>query len=231
MATTQLPAPAAAASGAARRAAAGPRFGTPASLACAVVAGPLWVAVSAAQAAAREGFEPTRHPLSALATGSLGWVQIANFVVAGVLIAAGATGLRRALAGAVGGVWVPRLARTAGFGMIAAGLLTMDPADGFPVGTRDGPPETLSWHAIGHMAAGSVTFAALIAAGFVLGRHYARQGRRGLAAASRTAATALLVGNAWAMSGASGGALVLAVGASSMLIWLAAAAARLRRTA
>ena len=35
----------------------------------AVVAGPLWVTVSVAQAATRDGFDITRHPLSLLSTG------------------------------------------------------------------------------------------------------------------------------------------------------------------
>ena len=55
-------------------------------LTCAAVAAPLWAAVSLAQAATRAGFDLTRHPLSALSNGSLGWLQIANFVVAGVQI-------------------------------------------------------------------------------------------------------------------------------------------------
>src|SRR4029450_10187220 len=78
---------------------------------CRPGAGPVWGAVSLAQAATREGFDLTRHPLSALANGSLGWLQIANFLVAGVLTIAGATGLRRALHGGRGGTWVPRLVR------------------------------------------------------------------------------------------------------------------------
>src|SRR3954454_19691866 len=55
-------------------------------LTCGAVAGPLWAVVSLAQAATREGFDISRHPLSALSNGALGWLQIANFVVAGVLM-------------------------------------------------------------------------------------------------------------------------------------------------
>jgi hypothetical protein len=52
-------------------------------LTCAVAAAPLWAVVSLAQAATREGFDLTHHPLSALSNGSLGWLQISNFLVAG----------------------------------------------------------------------------------------------------------------------------------------------------
>lgn len=197
-------------------------------LTCSVVAGPLWVVVSLAQAAAREGFDLTRHPLSALSNGSLGWLQITNFLVAGVLVIIGAAGLRRAMRGTVGGTWVPRLVRVNGIGMIAAGVFVMDPADGFPTGTPNGMPEALTWHSYGHMVAGSVAFVALIAACYVLGRHFSRAGNRGLAIASRVAGTALLIGNGWAMSGGQGGSLTLAVGAITAMLWISAVAARFR---
>jgi hypothetical membrane protein len=197
----------------------------------AVVAGPLWASVSLTQAAIRDGYDITRHPLSVLSTGSLGWLQITNFVVSGVLMVAGAAGLRRALHGTPGGVWAPRLIRLAGFGLIAAGLLVMDPADGFPAGTPDGMPATMSWHSIGHMAAGTVTFTSLIAACYVLGRHFARTGRRGTAVTAVLSGTALLVGNGWAGSGGAAGSLVLAIGAIAALLFVSAAAADAARSA
>ncbi|WP_082801720.1 DUF998 domain-containing protein [Herbidospora cretacea] len=184
-------------------------------LLCAAVAGPLWSAVSLAQAATREGFDLTRHPLSLLSTGSPGWVQIANFVVAGLLMLAGAAGFRRVTDGA----WLPRLVGVSGLGMIAAGVLVMEPGDGFPAGTPAGPG-TLGVSGIGHMAAGSITFAALIAACYVLGRRFSRAGDRGSALASRVAGTALLAGNLWAMSGGKAGSLTLAVGAISAMLWI-----------
>src|SRR3954447_11634234 len=68
-------------------------------LGCAAVAAPLWATVSLLQAATREGFDLTRHPLSALSNGSLGWLQITNFLVAGLLTIIGAAGLRRVMRG------------------------------------------------------------------------------------------------------------------------------------
>jgi hypothetical protein len=55
-----------------------------------------------------------------------------------------------------------RLVRIGGV-TVAAGVFVMDPADGFPAGTR---PACCGahWLATGHMAAGTVSFAALIAA-------------------------------------------------------------------
>jgi hypothetical protein len=198
-------------------------------LTCAAVAAPLWAVVSLAQAATREGFDLTRHPLSMLSNGSLGWLQITNFLVAGVLTVAGAAGLRRVLRGTPGGTWGPSLVRVSGIGMIAAGVFVMDPADGFPAGTPRGMTEPLSWHSYGHMAAGSVAFTALIAACYVLGRHFSRAGNRGHAVASRVAGTALLIGEGWAMGGGRAGSLTLAVGTITAMLWISAVAVRCRR--
>jgi len=199
---------------------------TRALLAAGAVAGPLWAAVSLAQAATRDGFDLTRHPLSVLSTGSPGWLQITNFVVAGVLLLAGAAGLRRVLTS----VWAPRLIAVSGVGMIAAGVLVMDPIPGFPAGTPDVVP-AMSWHAIGHMVAGSVTFFALIAACYVLVRFYRSAGRPGLAAAAAVSGTALLAGDLWAMTGGAAGSLTIAVGAIAALLFVSATAARLRASA
>ncbi|GGY09360.1 DUF998 domain-containing protein [Streptomyces tanashiensis] len=198
-------------------------------LTVAVVAQPLWAAVALAQAATREGYDITRHPLSALSNGSLGWIQITDFVLAGLLTVVGSVGLRRALRGTPGGTWAPRLVRISGIGMIAAGAFVMDPVDGFPVGTPDGTPAVLSWQSYAHFAAGSVTFTALIAACYVMGHHFGRAGQRGRAVGSRVAGTALLLGNGWAMSGGTAGTLTLAVGVITAMIWLSVVAGQYRR--
>ncbi|MGW4893304.1 DUF998 domain-containing protein [Kitasatospora sp. NPDC004240] len=202
---------------------------TRALLTAAALAAPLWAVVALTQAATREGFDITRHPLSALSNGSLGWVQIADFLLVGALYTAGASGLRRVLHGTPGGTWVPRLVRVQGLGMIAAGVFVMDPADGFPAGTPDGMPTALTWHSYAHMAAGMLTFVAMGAACYVLGRHFSRTGRRAEAVASRLAGTALLLGNGWAMGGGKAGTLTLAVGVMIAMFWISAVAARHRR--
>src|SRR5262249_59130510 len=66
-------------------------------LACGAVAGPFYLVVGLAQAFTRPGFDISRHDLSVLSNGALGWIQIANFVITGVLVVAGAAGIRRAL--------------------------------------------------------------------------------------------------------------------------------------
>jgi Protein of unknown function (DUF998) len=197
-------------------------------LGCAAASLPVWAVVSYSQAFTRQGFDVTRHPLSALSNGSLGWIQIANFLVVGSLVVAGSVGLRRALRGTPGGTWTPRLALVYGLGMISAGLLRMDPMDGFPVGTPAGQPTSMSWHSVGHMISGTIAFTAIIAACFVLGRHFSRVGERGLAVASRVAGVVFILGDGWAMTGGRYGALTLGVGVAVGMGWISLVAARLR---
>ncbi|MEO3973444.1 DUF998 domain-containing protein [Streptomyces sp. CAU 1734] len=204
------------------------RVSTRTLLGFAAAAAPLWAVVSLGQAAARDGFDITRHPLSALSNGSLGWLQITNFVLAGVLTVIGSVGLRRVLRGTPGGVWAPRLVLLSGIGLIAAGAFVMDPADGFPAGAPEGMPTAMTWPSYAHMAAGTLTFTSLIAANYVLGRHFSRAGERGRAIVSRIAGTALLLGNGWAMSGGTAGTLTLAVGAITAMVSVAAVAAHYR---
>ncbi|MER5620260.1 DUF998 domain-containing protein [Streptosporangium sp. NPDC002544] len=194
-------------------------------LACSVAAAALFTVVSLAQAFTREGFDLTRHPLSMLSTGDLGWLQIANFLVSGALTIAGAIGLRRVLHGTPGGTWAPRLILVNGVATAAAGVFVMDPGDGFPAGTPLGQTGTLSGSALMHLVAGSIAFTALIAACFVLGRHFSRAGRPGFAAASRLSGLVFALADVWAMSGGQAGSLTLAVGAITAMVWAAVVAA------
>ena len=63
-----------------------------------VIAGPLFVCTAAVQALTRDGFDLRRHPLSMLALGEYGWIQVINFIIAGVLSLIFAVGVARRLA-------------------------------------------------------------------------------------------------------------------------------------
>ncbi|HKD96445.1 MAG TPA: DUF998 domain-containing protein, partial [Micromonosporaceae bacterium] len=131
-----------------------------------ILAGPFYVTVSLAQALTRQGFDLTRHSWSLLSNGGLGWIQVTNFVLTGLMVIAGAVGMRRAMAGGAGARWVPRLVGVYGTALVAAGALRADPALGFPAGTPDGHG-TVSWHGAGHLIAGGIGFLCVIAACFV----------------------------------------------------------------
>lgn len=168
---------------------------TKALLAGGAVAGPLFIVVGLLQVFTRDGFDLRRHPLSLLSNGDLGWVQIANFVVAGILFAASAVGMRRVLHPGPGGTWGPLLVGLVGVGMIAAGVLVADPADGFPPGTPPGRPDALSWHGGLHFLVAAVAYLALIAACLVFARRFSALGQRGWARYSVATGVAFLA--AW----------------------------------
>ena len=100
---------------------------------------------------------------------------------------AGAAGLRRVWGSARS---APVLIAGYGFGLVGAGLFRADPAQGFPLGTPDGPPATVSWHGLLHFVAGGLGFLCLIAACLVIARRLLAAGERGWAAFS--AATGVL---------------------------------------
>jgi hypothetical protein len=184
-------------------------------LACAAAAGPLYVASGLTQALTREGFDLTRHPLSLLSNGALGWIHITTFLVAGLLTITGAAGLR----GHLGSRWAPRLVALYGIGLIGAGLFVADPMDGFPVGTPPGPPGLVTWHGMLHFMAGGVGFLGLIGTCLVFARRFARAGRRGWAGYSAVTGvlfTAAFVGIA---SGSASPVLNISFGVAVLLGW------------
>ncbi|GAA1536267.1 hypothetical protein GCM10009827_063420 [Dactylosporangium maewongense] len=149
------------------------------------LAGPVFFASAVTQMLTRDGYDITRHPISQLATGGLGWIQITTFVLAGLGGIALAVGVRRTLTEGTGRRVLPIFVGIFGAGLVAAGVFTMDPEYGFPVGTADGPVGEMSWHSIAHSAAAAIAFTALAAAAIVLA---VRQARR------RTALPAVLNG-------------------------------------
>lgn len=60
---------------------------------CGVIAGPLFVVTFLAEGATRAAYDPLRHPVSSLALGEHGWMQTADFLVAGLLTLAFAVGM------------------------------------------------------------------------------------------------------------------------------------------
>ncbi|MEV4116183.1 DUF998 domain-containing protein [Nonomuraea sp. NPDC049695] len=156
-------------------------------LICGIIAGPLYIVVVAVQMLTRSGFDIGRYPASILSNGDLGWIQIGNFLVSGLLFVACAIGLHRVLgpASGWGGTWGPRLIGILGAGMTAGAVFSADPVDGFPPGTPLGAPTSISWHGLMHVLVAGVAFIALIAACFVFARRFAAARRYGWAAFGR----------------------------------------------
>jgi uncharacterized membrane protein YhaH (DUF805 family) len=144
-------------------------------LASGVASTPVFYALAAPQLALRPDHDIRTQPISFLALGELGWIQLANFLVTGALALAGALGMRHVLRGQRGGTAGPILAGLYGLGMIGAGLFGPDPLPA--------PGQAPQMSVIGalHMAAFLVSFLSLIAACFVFARRFAAIGKSGWA--------------------------------------------------
>ncbi|HKY53245.1 MAG TPA: DUF998 domain-containing protein [Anaerolineales bacterium] len=188
-----------------------------------VLAGPIYIIVGIAQILTREGFDITRHPLSMMSLGNLGWIQIANFIITGLLVITGAIGMGRLARAGKCSRWGALLVGIYGLGVLGGGIFVTDPALGFPPGTPNTYPQTMSWHGLLHFISGQVGFLALIAASFVFARFFAKNGLRGWAmfsaltgalflfAIMSTIATAGSDGSIWAL---------LALYAAVILAWI-----------
>jgi hypothetical protein len=187
-------------------------------LALGAAAGPLYVLVGAAQVLTREGFDMRRHALSLLSNGDLGWIQIANFMVAGALVLAGAVGVRRRLHPGRAGTWGPMLLGLWGFGLVGAGLFVADPGAGFPPGAvmDEGG---MSQSGMLHFAFGGLAFYALVAASLVFVRRFLARGERGWAIYSLLSGVGFLLVFGGIASGSTSSALMLSFYAAVTWIW------------
>lgn len=110
-------------------------------LRCGAAAGPLFLATATIEGSRRADYSPVRHPISALARGPRGQVQVANFCVTGSLYLAASAGLRRRGAAPA---WVA--VATAGASLIVSGVCVCDPVSGYPPGADPSPTPTGNVH-------------------------------------------------------------------------------------
>ncbi|WP_067541528.1 DUF998 domain-containing protein [Nocardia crassostreae] len=141
----------------------------------------LFIAAGILGGLTRDGFDMVKNPLSQLSTGDLGWLNIANFVISGLLVIAGAYGVREVLRGQPAGAWGPRWLALHGIGLIAGGVFVTDPAFGYPEGAPALGPDTLSWHGWLHAVAPIVGMIGAVGAMVVFALRWRRAGRNGLA--------------------------------------------------
>jgi hypothetical protein len=200
---------------------------TRALLACSFIAGPIYVIIGLVQIVIREGFDVRRHALSLMSNGSLGWIQIANFIVSGGLVVLGAAGLRRALYPSRASTWGPLLLGLYGAGLIGAGVFVADPANGFPPGTPEDYRSVSGRSAI-HFICGALGFFGLIAACFVFTRRFLSLRQWGWALYS-FATGAIFMATFFGIASGSGAAwIVLALYAAVVLAWIWISAISLR---
>jgi Protein of unknown function (DUF998) len=199
------------------------------------LAGSFYVVVSLVQAFTRTGFDPAEHEWSLLALGEHGWIQIANLILTGAMIVTGAIGLSRALPeNERGRRAASRLLAGYGLCLVAAGVFTADPANGFPAGAPAGRPDEFSMHGTLHLVFGSIGFLCLIVVCFVVARIAARHSRSRAARSSVAVGVLFTCAFAGIASGASSAAVNLAFTGAvilsfAWLTWLAVALYRYTR--
>jgi hypothetical protein len=197
-------------------------------LVCGVVAGPLYVVTALIQGLTRPGFDLLHHDVSLLSNGDLGWIQITNFVVTGLLVIAGAFGMRRSLQGSRGGTWGPILIAVYGLGLIGAGIFVADPMNGFPPGTPANA-HSISIHGLMHLVTAAIGFFSLIAACFVFARRFIALAQPGWAAYSIATGVIFFAAFAGVASGSSQALIVIGfwIGVILAFAWISVMAVRL----
>jgi Protein of unknown function (DUF998) len=161
-------------------------------------AGPAFAATFLAEGARTPGYDPLRHPISSLALGPRGRVQVANFAVLGAAYLGLAVGLARSQ---------PRPSRVdsltavavaaAGVGFLASGVFPTDPVNGYPPSSPDRTDAQAQTRAgVWHNAAAVPIFVGLPAIQALTAWSAARAGRRGWALASAGSAAGSVTGAA-----------------------------------
>jgi hypothetical protein len=189
-----------------------------------VAAGPVYLLVGLGQILLRPGFDVTRHPLSMMANGDLGWVQVSNFLATAALLVAGAAGLflaergRGLRASAV-------LILIYGLSLVGAGLFKADPGAGFPPGT---PDVSISSQGLMHFAFGGLGFLGLIVAAVTRAVCYFRIGDRRWGWFSAVTGIVFLAAFVGIASGAGNAVTVLGFYGAVVLsfVWLSATFAK-----
>lgn len=141
-------------------------------LKCGIFAGPLYIGLAIIQMILRPEFDMTRHSLSLMSNGELGWIQITNFIATGLLVIGAAVGVRKILKKELGSTWGPLMLGLYGIGLIAAGIFKADPMGGFPPNSPTMDVVTTS--GLLHLVSGSIGFIGLIAACFIFARRFGK---------------------------------------------------------
>jgi hypothetical membrane protein len=140
-------------------------------IACGAIGPILFILVFLVEGATRPGYSAWHNFVSDLGESSQGWMQIANFLICGILVLCFALGLRQVFQSGKGSVWGPLLLGVFGLSLLIAGLFVTDPSLGYyPAGTSS---STQTLHGTIHGANAPLAFGSLTIAIFVLTRRFA----------------------------------------------------------
>jgi hypothetical protein len=140
-------------------------------LACGIVGPPLFIVTFLIEGATRPHYSAWRNYVSSLGAGPGGAVQVANFIVYGLLSLAFVVGLRRVFSTGKGSIAGPCFLGIYGLGLLVAGIFVTDPGLSYPPNPPAGALHTV--HGMIHGLAGLIVFTTLPAATFALARRFA----------------------------------------------------------
>jgi hypothetical membrane protein len=140
-------------------------------LTCGAIGPLLFIIVFLIEGATRPGYSAWRDYVSDLSLSDQGWMQVANFLICGLLTLGFAVGLRLVLRTGKGSIGGPLLLGIFSLGLIVAGLFTTDPNLGYPPGSPMSGPRTL--HGTVHGVAGLVVFFSVALASLIMARRFA----------------------------------------------------------
>jgi len=194
-----------------------------------VVAGIFYLVVGITLGLTTTGFDFSRHALSHLMLGELGWVQTTNLILSGLMTLAAALGTARAMRGSGGATTASLLVGIFGGCLVASGIFPPDPVAGFPPGSTS---NEVSLGGLLHLAFGAIGFLSLAAAAFVVAAWFARRGESGRAFHSRVGGVVVALGflGGAAFSPGTLGVVFLWVAVLASWAWLAVTSLALYRT-
>ena len=162
-------------------------------LRCGAAAGPLFISAFTIEGERRPDYKPLRHPVSSLALGGRGWVQVANFAATGMLYLAGAVGFSRSSdSDGCGRLGAAALGLT-GLGLLGSAAFRTDPVSGYPPGTPDTPSKPTVTGSL-HTVAALPIFLGIPAVALACAWRFHRAGRQGWALYSAATGVSMLIG-------------------------------------
>lgn len=148
-------------------------------LVCGAIAGPLFILTFIIEDALRAHYNPVHNLVSSLEYGRLGWIQVGNFLITGVLVMVFAIGLWRRYRTVHDMVWGAWLIGILAIGIIGAGIFTTDAVLSHPAATTMTQHST--FHGLLHKLFSVGAFFVLPASSFVVAHRLAKWRLRGWA--------------------------------------------------
>jgi len=159
---------------------------------CGAIAGPLFISAVLMEGATRTDYNSFRYPLSSLSIGELGWMQIANFILTGILLLIFSIGSKQIFNSSKRKFRGHLFIMLVGIGLIGAGICSTDPVYGYP---PDKPLMLAQFTVRGHLhdAFSMLVFICLPAGCFVFRKRFITAGENGWANYSAISGFAIIV--------------------------------------